>query len=572
MRLNSLSLKQGKYSLFLCSLLIIMSGRVLGAYWLPNGTPVCTLTTSQRSPAIASDGAGGAIIVWKDLRNGHWDLYAQRLDMLGTIQWAVDGVPICTATGYQENCEIISDGNYGAIMVWRDDRGTDSDLYAQRINADGTIQWAVDGVVVSAGPSNQLALKIIPDATGGVVIAWADYRAGNYEFDIYAQKLDENGNAQWTTDGVPICTATDSQTRVQLTTDGSGGAIIAWHDERSTGWDIYAQRIAGNGTVQWISDGVAICIACEGTGSGFYPELVPDGDGGAIITWHDYRDLEWDIYAQRVDAAGSPRWTSDGIAICTASGSQEWPESISDDEGGAIITWNDQRGTDSDTYAQRIDENGTPLWMSDGAPVCTAPGGQGKPQIVADQSGGAIIVWLDGRGGYLNDNIYSQRIDDSGDIMWDVSGIAVCAASENQAEFRLASDGSGGSVIAWRDYRNLNTDIYAQLITADGYVPLGILPGSELPLTLHQNVPNPFNPSTAIRYTVGDKGGEVSLGIYDMSGHLIKNLVNGTEIPGDKLVIWGGKNGRGESMSSGVYFYRLIVSGQSLTKKMVLLK
>jgi len=58
--------------------------------------------------------------------------------------------------------------------------------------------------------------------------------------DIYAQKVDSAGIMKWTTNGVVICNATDVQDYPQIISNGAGGAIITWHDERSGNKDIYA--------------------------------------------------------------------------------------------------------------------------------------------------------------------------------------------------------------------------------------------------------------------------------------------------------------------------------------------
>ena len=57
------------------------------AQWLPDGTPVCTATGHQTWPVAASDGAGGVIVAWADLRNGNFDVYAQRLNVAGMPLW-----------------------------------------------------------------------------------------------------------------------------------------------------------------------------------------------------------------------------------------------------------------------------------------------------------------------------------------------------------------------------------------------------------------------------------------------------------------------------------------------------
>jgi hypothetical protein len=89
---------------------------------------------------------------------------------------------------------------------------------------------------------------------------------------------------------------------------------------------------------------------------------------------------------------------------------------------------------------------------------------------------------------------------------------------------------------------------------------------------LHQNVPNPFNPATAIRYDVPAGGGHVSLRVYDVAGRLVCTLVDGDQTPGVKNVLWNGSDSRGTGVASGVYFYRLTAPGYEQTRKMLLMK
>ncbi len=90
--------------------------------------------------------------------------------------------------------------------------------------------------------------------------------------------------------------------------------------------------------------------------------------------------------------------------------------------------------------------------------------------------------------------------------------------------------------------------------------------------TLTQNYPNPFNPSTSIEFTVRTRT-RVSLKVYDVSGGLVRTLLEGDRVAGEvHRVSWDGRNDAGEAVSSGVYFYRLVASDFAQTKKMVLLK
>ena len=89
---------------------------------------------------------------------------------------------------------------------------------------------------------------------------------------------------------------------------------------------------------------------------------------------------------------------------------------------------------------------------------------------------------------------------------------------------------------------------------------------------LYPNVPNPFNPTTVIRYDVPAGGGAVTLRIYNVSGALIRTLADGQQTAGQKTATWNGKDNQGRSVASGVYFYRLQAPGFTMTRKMVLVQ
>jgi PKD repeat protein len=313
-----------------------------------------------------------------------------------------------------------------------------------------TSRSSINTSVCTAGNEQKMP-QLVSDGTGGAVIVWEDSRSST-DFDIYGQYLDASGKAKWAADGTALCTAIGAQHYPQVTADSSGGFIITWYDRRNgKNYDIYAQQIDSAGRIKWTSDGVAICTA---DGDQYDPMPVSDGRGGAIITWQDRRNgSDYDIYAQQIDASGSVKWNSNGISICPVKGEQETPRPVSDGRGGVIITWQDRRNGDNyDIYAQRIDANGTSQWTNSGLEICTAAHDQRRPQLVSDPRGAAIITWQDRRNGSDYD-IYAQRIDISGTIQWTANGVALCTAENSQYDPRLASDGRGGAVITWQDYR-----------------------------------------------------------------------------------------------------------------------
>ena len=293
-------------------------------------------------------------------------------------------------------------------------------------------------------------------------------------------------NAQWSNNSylnTPVCTAAGSQANSITASDGSGGVIVAWVDDRG-GSTIYAQRLDSVGDPKWAINGIEIC---KDTFFRAQPTIVSDGIGGAIITWADYRNgLDFDIYAQHINKNGALLWAKNGIIICSAQGDQTYPIMVSDGNGGAIFTWNDNRspgGTKYDIFAQGVNANGTLKWSE--VAVCTNDKQQLNPAITSDGSGGAIITWKDTRnitnsGDILTDtsatDIYAQRIGSNGAVKWAADGVGICFARRSQESPAIISDGIGGAIITWQDVRDennahpLNGDIYAQRINTNGLV------------------------------------------------------------------------------------------------------
>ena len=108
------------------------------------------------------------------------------------------------------------------------------------------------------------------------------------------------------------------------------------------------------------------------------------------------------------------------------------------------------------------------------------------------------------------------------------------------------------------------------------YLASGVEEGSgeEAPTirsSLGQNRPNPFNPETAIRYSVASAG-QVDIRIYNVSGALVRTLVSRVQPPGDYVARWNGADDQGRPLPSGAYFYVLDTRGFRASKKLILLR
>ncbi|MFQ5583268.1 MAG: FlgD immunoglobulin-like domain containing protein, partial [Calditrichia bacterium] len=85
------------------------------------------------------------------------------------------------------------------------------------------------------------------------------------------------------------------------------------------------------------------------------------------------------------------------------------------------------------------------------------------------------------------------------------------------------------------------------------------------------NYPNPFNPTTTIKYGIPETG-NVSVVVYNTLGQKVRTLVSGNQEAGYYEVIWDGTNNIGQNVGSGIFFYRVESNGQAAVRKMILMK
>jgi hypothetical protein len=378
--------------------------------WTLYGLNICNSANAQKNSTIVEAGNGSAIITWEDRRAGNHDIYAQKIDSSGNVLWTTNGVAVCNKTTSQQSPKIVSDNAGGAIIVWEDSLNFYWDIYAQRINSSGVLMWPAGGVAICSSPNTQINPRIEADGLGGAIITWQDKR-NNVDYDIYAQKVDAAGNTVWPANGVVICNAINVQNNPRIDPDGSNGAIIAWTDKRNAlDNNIYAQRINSAGVVQWASNGISVCSAANNQSA---IDMKYIGNTGIVIAWKDDRVNKSEVYTQLVSLSGIEQLAVNGIKISNASKSLS-PNVTSDGNGGAIIAWQDSTEFGGwDITSQKLNSAGVIQWAFGGVVVTNANDNQEFASQISDGNGGAIYAWEDRRNGSHYD-IYVHHLYSTG--------------------------------------------------------------------------------------------------------------------------------------------------------------
>jgi hypothetical protein len=521
----------------------------------PNGIPLCTAAGGQLLPVVVADGAGGVIVAWHDNRAtaaAGGVCYAQRIDANGTVLWAADGIPLST-TGDPGTPAIAADGAGGAFVTFA---GENSAPRVQWVDAAGVVQWGADGIAVGTSTTTrELAITRDIGGGGGAIIAWRETNGAGGSSDIIAQRVSSTGVLQWNVAGKPVSNNTFGETLPALVSDHAGGCWVAWMDANSGPKVV---RLNANG------DALTNRVPLGSTASSRVPTIVSDGANGAVVAWSG-----GGAWAQRVTSDGSRAWTNSGVQL---SDDGARPSLIADGNGGAIIAWEDNRsGTNFNVYAQHVSGAGATQWAQDGAEVCFESDDQRFPLIVSDGGTGAIVTWQDERSNFTLTDIHAQRIDANGAQQWTANGVGLCTAAGEQERPVIASDGSGGAWVAWQDGRNGagNEDIYVLRFNPNGVV-LSV-PWELRTASIVRMWPNPFSHRVAMELALASAA-TVRLEIFDVRGRMVHRSA-ATSLPGGRHTFaWDGLADDGSRAGEGIYFMRVSGPGISLSQSVVLMQ
>lgn len=452
------------------------------AQWSPTADGITIanegVAIDQDLQQIVATSDSNYIIAWRDKRSdADGDIYAQKINSSGAFQWTATGVAISTATNQQpistESIAITADNNGGAIIAWGDRRsGTQNDLYAQKIDSYGTVQWTADGIQIDTNSSEPVVLS---DNAGGAFIVYTNTSGANK--DLYATHIGSDGNVapDWNTGGAgtfkPLNISTGHSTtdeyNQQIISDDSNGFIIAYETDTAGEYHIYAVRISSTGAkdANWTP---FVEVSASNGIAEQNPAIAGDGVNGAIIAYNK----DGVLYAQQVGYDGVVLWSAGGEQICSTAGITNHGI-VYDNQLGAIITWEDPRlGGTNDIYAQRVDDAGTGLWTANGIAISNTSDGltQSSPKIISNGGYGAIITYTSEETGSRAD-ILVQHINSSGTAQYTANGIYVEDNTTNRIDANpvLAPDNDGGAVIAWNRIADGETtkDIFAQYIQDD---------------------------------------------------------------------------------------------------------
>ena len=468
-------------------------------------------------------------IVWNHTYGG--DSY----DEADAVQKTDDGGFI--VAGYTQSFGL---GRYGDGYIIKTDENGDT-LWTRLFGGDGMDVFA--------------DLVVTPD-TGCIAIGLTDTPT-NFE-NIYVVKVDKNGNTVFEKNfGGP---EKDVALSIAPTTDG-GFVMTGGTKSFSVGEeDLFIFKINSDGDSLWFKT-----YGTAGNDPGY--GITPSSDGGFIVTGlHNWSDA----WLLKVDAGGDTLWTR-------TFGGPDYEEAnlgIETPDNGIIFcgSTSSYGSGELDAYLVKTDSSGNLLWQK-------TFGGTGYDEgrkIVRNPNGGYIILANTDSQISGEFNYFIISVDENGDTLW-TKTIGKTGGEDRAYGIRNISQNE--YILAGSTFDQVNLGEATLTLIKDDSAPVAVVK-ENIPsgFYLSNAFPNPFNPTTTIKYSVASVGTSpaspsggfmkfVQLKVYDILGNEVTTLVNKIQPPGEYQVEFNASG-----LASGLYFYRLSSDGYTAVRKMLLLK
>ena len=611
--------------------------------WPATGIDVSPVLGDQERPRIVSDGVGGVIVCWEDSRHnfGGKDIFAQRLTSAGAIVagWPADGAQVCNEIANQEHVRVVPDGASGAVIAWRDLRDPAyPKFFAQRMSSAGAALWATNGVSGSPGFGEALTdiLDVSADAASGAILAYIDAYGR-----LTAQRLAGGNGARLWNPNAPVpgvvlssSAANGGLVPISVAADGQGGAFVAYafYIAAQSTTDPYLHHVDSQGS-PWAGDGTVLCNA---SGAQTEPRTASDGNDGAVTCWLDYRAGQVnnpDIFAQRVTSQGAIAqcWPSNGVTIANAIGLNGNDVITTDGRGGAVVGW---QTSDNRVHGRRVSkEGGLDLPQQFSNTIATAP------SIARASYGKAVTAWKDGRFAVPENAVFAQELAYSeaepgglaagpevsaqagrttAIVMWsglpddptygpivsyevrhsitpiwdfssatligtvegygafvpycmDVSGLGSCTPNYFAVRGTFAACGytfMGTAYAATRCNGNMEIACAGANPRPTDVEAAGIPATTEFAAP----APNPADASTMLRYGVpaGMAESPLEVGVFDLLGRQVRLLERGVAKPGRFSTSWDLRTEGGDRVGPGLYFVRFSVGDVRETRAVMI--
>lgn len=452
------------------------------AQWPSNpalNLPVCNTTGDQAVPRMAAGGDGTTWIGWFDSRGGSYAVYVQKLDYAGNEVFVHNGLLVSSNPQNTSlvDWDLTSDGAGGCVLAFTDIRaGGDLDVYAYRIDGAGNFLWGANGVTLSNNADYEANPKVALLSDGSFAVTWTRL-PNSGPGAVHVQKLDSSGTPQFAGDGLQIVGAgTEKPGFSDIAAADAGGWVVGYVRDIGTFASprhLRAQKFDSAGNALWNGGAPLVIYDAASMPIAYQPVVKSDGSTGAVFAWHSAIGNTFDCWIQRVDGSGTEAYAHNGLQVSTEANRSKFDPSIAVLSGSSdVVVAFDKRDLAQSqwaTCAQRISAAGTRQWTNNGVELLPFNGVPKQFERCAPHGNDAIVFTCE-QTNYPAPGlrVLAFRVDPNGNNVWAGSPVVVSSVLSGKDKLRLTHDSTGMSRATWDDDRNDSGDIYAQDLNGNG--------------------------------------------------------------------------------------------------------
>ncbi len=488
------------------------------------------------------------------------EIWAVARDIDGEALWPQQRVSEDenSSSQYYPDLALSADGSFK--IIWADYR--DRNVYRPYFQGYSPDAAPVDSNRTLEGSTYQSDPQIAAGPQNTYLLSWRQYYNSTYE--IMGALIADNGDTLKGPFLISTNTMNGYPSYNNIASDGQKHFLVSWSQRIGSYNRIFSQLLDSQGNLI----GGNIQVSQDTTVSHYYPAGAVDTSGAFAVAWNYYASLS-KIYLQRYN---SQRQALDS-ALHVGDFEQYvqyQPALAANSNGDAVVLYREYHSNKYGLYYQKYKDffseasfskegNSRAVW-DDGLQSST------NPAVAMDEEGNIAFAWQASNNESVD--VFATVLL-SGDTVAQQPFVLMYAPESREESPDIAIQ-DGFVYATWQSnygFRN-GWNIYGSVTSvADVVSAINERENSPAGFELGANYPNPFNPVTRIVYKLA-AAQKVTLKVYDISGRLVRTLVDGRQPSGAHTVDFNA-----EGLASGLYFYTLTTSGgMTKTRKMILLR
>lgn len=372
---------------------------------------------------MTADPDNHAILTFQDIRNGgNNNVVAYRISPSGGFAWGADGIALSNSTAFDASPKVCVTASGNAVFAWQ----ADDIIIMKKVSPAGSQLWGDNGIILINAGITYSWPQLMPVGTDDIILKYFQDTGPPYSptRHVFAQRYNASGAPVWSSPAV-ISNAGGISAWTQIfpiVNDGSDGFYIAWHDDRDNNmlYSSFMQHISSAGTAQLTANGLE--VSTLGGRNHFYPQLaLPPGSSDIYVFWNEMsaNQNQQGIYGQKVSAAGNLLWGNNGMVFIEISNTQMYPVGARHTPTDVVVFYDENAGgTNSHLKAMRIDNSGGFVWSPSSKTICSVNSEKVHVDLNHFANNQWILSWEDNRGS--DRDIYAQNIQLDGSLgPWD---------------------------------------------------------------------------------------------------------------------------------------------------------